>query len=42
MVEEMREQMGLNDPFLVQYGRWVQNALQEDLGISYTNGHNVI
>lgn len=42
VVEEMREQMGLNDPFLVQYGRWVKNALHGDLGISYKNGHNVI
>lgn len=38
----MREQMGLNDPFLVQYGRWMKNALHRDLGISYKNGHNVI
>ena len=41
VVEEMREQMGLNDPFLVQYGRWVKNALHGDLGISYKNGHAV-
>ncbi len=41
VVEEMREQMGLNDPFLVQYGRWVVNAIHGDLGISYKNGHQV-
>ena len=41
VVEEMREQMGLNDPFLVQYGRWVKNALHGDLGVSYKNGHAV-
>lgn len=41
VVEEMREQMGLNDPFHVQYGRWVFNALRGDLGVSYKNGHPV-
>jgi peptide/nickel transport system permease protein len=41
VVEEMREQMGLNDPFWVQYGRWVKNALCGDLGVSYKNGHAV-
>ena len=33
--EELREEMGLNDPFLVQYGRFIGNALQGDLGTSY-------
>lgn len=41
VIEEMRENMGLNDSFLVQYGRWVRNALQGDLGVSYKNGHKV-
>ena len=41
VVEEMREQMGLNDPLLVQYGRWVKNALHGNLGVSYKNGHAV-
>ena len=27
--------MGLNDPFWVQYRRFLRNALQGDLGISY-------
>ncbi len=31
----MREQLGLNDPFLVQYGRFLSNAVQGDLGTSY-------
>ncbi len=35
MVEAMKEEMGLNDPFLVQYGRWLKNALHGDLGTSY-------
>jgi peptide/nickel transport system permease protein len=33
-VEATRERLGLNDPFLVQYGRWVGNAVQGDLGSS--------
>ena len=31
MVEQTREEMGLNDPFFVQYGRWLGNCLQGDL-----------
>lgn len=32
---ELREEMGLNDSFLVQYGRFARKALQGDLGTSY-------
>lgn len=31
----LREQLGLNDPFLVQYFRFAGNALQGDFGTSY-------
>ena len=31
-----REEMGLNDPFLTQYGRWVSNCLHGDFGKSYS------
>jgi len=31
----LRDSLGLNDPFLVQYGRFVKRALQGDLGTSY-------
>ncbi|PID66559.1 MAG: ABC transporter permease [Gammaproteobacteria bacterium] len=31
----MRQQLGLNDPFMVQYGRFLKNAVQGDLGTSY-------
>jgi len=41
VIEQMREEMGLNDPFHVQYGRWLVKALHGDLGVSYTNGHPV-
>lgn len=32
--EALREEMGLNDPFLVQYGSWLTDALRGDLGTS--------
>ncbi|MEH6548261.1 MAG: ABC transporter permease, partial [Sneathiella sp.] len=32
---ELTEQLGLNDPFIVQYGRFVLNAIQGDFGTSY-------
>lgn len=34
-IDAMREEMGLNDPLPVQYGRWLSNVLRGDLGISY-------
>lgn len=33
--EVLRDQLGLNDPFLVQYARFLGNAVQGDLGTSY-------
>lgn len=33
--EALRERLGLNDPFLVQYGRFALNAVQGDFGTSY-------
>ncbi len=38
----MREKLGLNDGFLVQYGRFVANAAQGEFGISYRNGQDVL
>lgn len=34
-LEEVREKLGLNDSVVVQYGRYVKNVLQGDLGYSY-------
>ncbi|KXF82660.1 ABC transporter permease [Enterovibrio coralii] len=31
----LRDEMGLNDPFLVKYGRFISNAIEGDLGTSY-------
>jgi len=33
--EQLRDQMGLNDPFLTQYGRFLKNAAHGDLGTSF-------
>ncbi|KLN60259.1 ABC transporter permease [Kiloniella spongiae] len=33
--EALTESLGLNDPFIVQYGRFVSNAVQGDFGMSY-------
>jgi peptide/nickel transport system permease protein len=33
--EALRQELGLNDPFLVQLGRFLWNALHFDFGISY-------
>ena len=32
----LREELGLNDPVLVQYGRWVAGLLHGDMGTSYS------
>ena len=31
----MRDNLGLNDPFLIQFGRFMGNAMQGEFGISY-------
>ncbi len=37
-VEELREEMGLNDPFLVRYGNYMLDLFHGDLGDSYVTG----
>ena len=32
---QIRQKLGLNDPFLVQYGRFLRDALHGDLGRSF-------
>lgn len=34
--EALREELGLNDPVLVQYGRWAASFLKGDMGTSYS------
>lgn len=41
MVEQMRAEMGLDEPFLVQYAAWLKKAVHGDLGESYKYGTEV-
>ncbi|PJK15669.1 peptide ABC transporter permease [Chryseomicrobium excrementi] len=41
-VENIRERLGLNDPLYVQYGTFVGNAVQGDLGSSIRSGRPVM
>lgn len=34
-IDALRDEMGLNDPVIVQYGRYIGNALRGDFGKSY-------
>ena len=40
-VERLREQLGLNDPFPVQYFNFLMDAAQGNFGISYRQGRPV-
>lgn len=40
-IEEVREALGLNDPFPVRYGRWVAGVLHGDFGRSLDSGKPV-
>ena len=41
-VEALREEMGLNDNYLVQYGRYMINLCKGDMGTSYKNNRPVV
>lgn len=36
LLAKTREEMGLNDPFLIQYGNWLKGAVTGNMGISYS------
>ena len=40
-VEAIREEMGLNDPFLVRYGNYMKGMLTGDMGKSYVTNKDV-
>lgn len=40
-LEALREQMGLNDPFLVRYFRWLGELLRGEFGYSITSGSSI-
>jgi peptide/nickel transport system permease protein len=37
-IHAMREALGLNDPFLIRYGKWLFNVIRGDFGYSLTSG----
>ena len=37
-IEQLKETLGLNDPLIVQYGRWLTDAVQGDFGVSERSG----
>jgi len=39
--QEVRERLGLNDPLVVQYGRWIGGVVQGDFGVSPITGRSV-
>ncbi len=39
--EELREELGLNDPFFTRYANFVTGLLRGDMGMSYRNGMDV-
>ena len=41
VLEQTREELGLHDPFIIQYGNWISNCLRGDFGTSYSKGEAV-
>ena len=41
LIQQTREQLGITDPFIVQFGRYLWNLLHGDFGISWYTGHPV-
>ena len=41
-VAQIREELGLDDPFLVRYGSWISDVVRGDLGDSYINDQPVL
>ena len=42
LINSMRDEMGLNDPFFTQYFRWLGNCLHGDFGTSYSLNKPVV
>ena len=42
LLESVREDMGLNQPFVTQYLNWLKNIIHGDFGTSYASGRSVI
>ena len=41
VIDARREELGLDQPFLIQYGNWLKGFLTGDLGTSYVSGNDV-
>ena len=41
-IASMREQLGLNDPFLIRYVKWLKNIGTFDFGVSYINNNRTV
>ncbi|MBN3525337.1 ABC transporter permease [Paenibacillus apiarius] len=42
VVENIRAQLGLNDPLYVQFGAYIKQLSQGDLGVAWHTGHTVL
>lgn len=42
LLEKTREEMGLNEPFMMQYGNWLSNIVTGDFGYSYSTRGPVV
>ena len=41
-VAEIREELGLNDPFIIRYGNWIFDVVRGDFGTSYVTDQPVL
>jgi peptide/nickel transport system permease protein len=42
LVAQVREELGLNDPFIVRYGNWISDVVRGDFGTSYVTDQPVL
>ncbi|SDB49347.1 peptide/nickel transport system permease protein [Pseudobutyrivibrio sp. YE44] len=40
-LQAAKAELGLDRPFIIQYGSWLNNLLHGDMGVSYVSGKNV-
>ncbi|CAH0526087.1 Nickel transport system permease protein NikB [Vibrio hippocampi] len=41
-IEEIRQELGLDKPFLIRYVNWLSASIQGDFGVSYTNTNRLV
>lgn len=42
LVAEFRDELGLDDPYPLQYGRWVAGVVRGNLGVSFRSGNPIL